>query len=235
MGKLANLASVSSALLDHFVYVPPTAAMKAARILVVANLGYAVGAAPALNWGTLAAVLRGLRRASPLGRILIVDRICPPSAAEAIFQRIGLTDALDPETRAAAVDALLKRAYPNPLPQPVRSASFLLPQYVSEFDCMILVGTAEAVNGRFKGSVALLEHLLSCDTPPTDPADPLALYDLYHTLAPHVDAAVLEVRVSRDEIRVLSGENLLTLDEAACRLLQQSPAAYIAALRRPAP
>jgi hypothetical protein len=58
---------------------------------------------------------------------------------------------------------------------------------------------------------------------------------LYHTLAPHVDAAVLEVRVSRDEIRVLSGENLLTLDEAACRLLQQSPAAYIAALRRPAP
>lgn len=231
MGKLAHLASVTSALLDHFVYVPPTAAMKAARTLVLANLGYAIGAAPALNWGTLAAVLRGLRRASPFGRILIVDRICPASSAEAIFQRIGLTDALDPEMRAASVDALLRRDYPNPHPQPVHAASFSLPEYLSEFDCVIIVGTAEAANGAFKGSVAMLEHLLACDAALPAPDDPLRYHDLYHTAAPHVDAAVLEVRLSRDETRILAGPDLLALDEVACRLLNQPVASYLKSLR----
>ncbi|MFQ3646720.1 MAG: hypothetical protein SNJ80_07280 [Anaerolinea sp.] len=231
MGKLAQLASITSASLDYFVFVPPTAAMKAARILVLANLGYAPAAAPALNWGTLAAVLRGLRRASPLGRILIVDRLCPASSAEAIFQRIGLTDALDPEMRVAPVDALLRREYPVPLKSPASASSFSLPEYLSEFDCVVLVGTAEATATTFKGSVSLLEHLLACDATLPAPDDPQRYRDLYHTVAPHIDAAVLEVRVSRDETRILTGPYLPALDEAACRLLQQPVAAYLKALR----
>jgi hypothetical protein len=231
MGKLAQLASITSASLDYFVFVPPTAAMKAARILVLANLGYAPAAAPALNWGTLAATLRGLRRASPLGRILIVDRICPASSAEAIFQRIGLTEALDPEMRVAPVDALLRREYPVPLKSPVSVSSFSLPEYLSEFDCVVLVGTAEATATMFKGSVSLLEHLLACDAALPAPDDPQRYRDLYHTVAPHIDAAVLEVRVSRDETRILTGPYLPALDEAACRLLQQPVAAYLQALR----
>ncbi|XWX05510.1 DUF362 domain-containing protein (plasmid) [Aggregatilineales bacterium SYSU G02658] len=230
MGKLSQFASVTSASLEHFVFVPPTAAMKAARTLVLANLGYAPGAAPALNWGTLAAVLRGLRRASPLGRILIVDRLCPASSAEAIFQRIGLTDALDAEMRAAPVDALTRRAYPVPRTPPVHASSLSLPEYLSEFDCVVVVATAEAAAGAFKGSVSLLEHLLPCEAalPPRD--DPQRYHDLYHTVAPHVDAAALEVRLSRDETRILSGSNLLALDETACRLLGQPVAEYLKAL-----
>lgn len=230
MGKLAQLASVTSASLDHFVFVPPTAAMRAARILVLANLGYASMAAPALNWGTLAAVLRGLRRASPLGRILIVDRICPASSAEAIFQRIGLMEALDPEMRVAPVDALLRREYPVPLKTPVSAASFSLPEYLSEFDCVMLVGTAEATAATFKGSVSLLEHLLPCESAPLPTDDPRRYRDLYHTVAPHVDAAVLEVRLSRDETRILTGPYLPALDETACRLLQQPVVEYLKAL-----
>jgi hypothetical protein len=230
MGKLAQLASVTSASLDHFVFVPPTAAMKAARILVLANLGYAPMAAPALNWGTLAAVLRGLRRASPLGRILIVDRVCPASSAEAIFQRIGLSEALDPEMRVAPVDALLRRDYPVPLKSPVTASSFSLPEYLSEFDCVLLIGTAEAAGGAFKGSVSMLAHLLPCESAPLATDDPRCYRDLYHTVAPHIDAAVLEVRLSRDETRILTGSHLPALDETACRLLKQPVAEYLKAL-----
>ncbi len=233
MGKLAQLASVTSAPLEHFVFMPPTAAMKAARTLVLANLGYAPNAAPALNWGTLAAVLRGLRRASPLGRTLIVDRICPASSAEAIFQRIGLTDALDAEMRAAPVDALTRREYPVPLKSPVSASSLSLPEYLSEFDCVVVVATAEAAAAAFKGCVSLLEHLLPCDAALPPPDDRQRYQDLYHTVAPHVDAAVLEVRLSRDETRILSSTNLPALDETACRLLGQPVAEYLQTLGSP--
>ncbi len=231
MGKLANLASVNSAPLNTFVYMPPDQALAAARILVLANLGYAIGAPSAVNWGTLAAVLRGLRRASPRARIMITDKICPASSADAIFERIGLKDSLDNEMRAVASDILLRREYHNPLSEPLHQSMFIAPEAVADFDCVVSIGVFEAKQDSIKGSVTMLYGLLPCDFPLQTPNSPQRHHDIYFTFAPHIDAAVLEVQVARDDIRILSSIDMLALDETACRLTNRSVADYVDALR----
>jgi hypothetical protein len=231
MGKLANLATVNSAPLHSFVYMPPDQAIAAARILVLANLGYAIGAPSALNWGTLAAVLRGLRRASPRARIMITDKICPASSADAIFERIGLRDTLDEEMRVVASDVLLRREYVNPLAKPLNQSLFIAPEAIADFDCVVSVGVFEGRQGTVKGAVNTLYGLLPCDFPLQTPNSPQRHHDIYFTFAPHIDAAILEVQVSRDDMRVLTSSDMLLLDETACRLTNTPPADYVDAIR----
>lgn len=234
MGKLADLASVTTASLNTFVYVPPDSALRAGRVLVLANLGYATGSAPALNWGTLAAVLRGLRRASPQARVLITDRVCPSSTAEALFARSGLDQALDQEMRAAPADALLGRVYDNPLPQPIHHATLPAPEALADFDSVIMVGVFDPTRQPTVGLVSLLTHLLPCDFELAADTTPQRYHDLFFTLAPYVNALVLEVALPRADTRVLTGTNLLAVEQAACTLTKTAPADYLEALQQTA-
>jgi hypothetical protein len=232
LGKLAHMAAVNSAPLDHFVYLPPDAALKAARILVLANLGYAPGAAPALNWGTLGAVLRGLRRASPRGRILLTDRICPVSSADAIFDRIGLRESLDDEMRAVPTDVLLRRDYANPLPQPLRHHLLVGPEALADFDCVVLVGGLEQRADDLRALVSCLHHLLPCDFPLETPHTPQRYHDIFFTFAPHFDGAVLEAPVGQAQYRIFSGGDLLAVEQTACASLGVPVPLYLSALRQ---
>lgn len=230
MSKWASLPTMKQAPLASFVFFPPDQALKAARIMVLANLGFAVGAPAALNWGTLAAVLRGLRRASPRARILLVDRICPSSAAENIFERIGLGAALDEEMRAVSSDILLRRDYANPLAKPLHHALFSAPTALAEFDCVVNVAVYDPTAAG-QGCIAALAHVLPCDFPLQLPDTPQRYHDLYFTFAACVQANVLEVRVSRDDTRVLSSTDMLALDESAARLTGHAAPDYIEAIR----
>jgi hypothetical protein len=224
MPKFRYLEPIKTAHLDSFVYVPPTPAMKAARVLVLANLGYAMGSAPALNWGTLASVLRGLRRATPFGRIVITDKICPVSSAEGIFERLGIQNALDEEMRIVASEGLLVRIYQNPLVG-AEFAEFTAPEALADYDCVVNVTTFEANPKMTLGTLATLEHVLPCDFSGVNKES--LYHDLYWTLGTHIDDNVLEVRSKPTEIRVYSGENMLGVDVTVCNTLGVGIPSYI--------
>lgn len=230
MGKLANLASVKSSNLDSFVYTPPDKAFGAFRILVNLNLGYAMGAPSAVNWGTVGAVLRGLRRATARGRILIVDKICPASASESIFDRVGLRESLDDEMRIAPVDALALDQFNNPA-SVVQHTHMIAPAYLNEFDCVISVSSFEHTPKETKGAVTHLYHWLPCDSP-VHPAEGIYRHhDIYHTLGHFIDGAVLECRIKHDHLEVVWGNNLLALDTSACQKMNVPIPDYLPALK----
>jgi hypothetical protein len=216
MGKMKHLAGVLNATLAQFVYTPPQEAYGAARTLVCLNLGYRLGASSAVNWGTVGAVLRGLRRVSPHGRILMVDNVCPSSGAPAIYERLGIYDALDAEMRLATTDDLVLADYRNP--SPLLHEVISAPAYLDEFDCVIGVTTFEADANGIKGAVAHLYHALPCGSP-VKPHEGVSTrhHDIYHTLAHTIDGMVLEYRVGQ-ELNVAWGDDLLAVDEATCIL-----------------
>lgn len=229
MGKMKHLAGIRNVPLADFLYTPPQTAYGAARTLVCLNLGYRAGASPALNWGTVGAVLRGLRRASPRGRILLVDNVCPSSGAPAIYQRLGLYDALDDEMRLATTDDLVLVEYRNP--SPIVHEVISAPAYLDEFDCVVGVTTFEATPNGIQGAVAHLYHWLPCGSPVKPHETPQTRHhDVYQTLARMIDGAVLEYRIGQ-ELNVAWGDDLLAVDEATCILTKTPLSDDLKALR----
>jgi hypothetical protein len=102
---------VSSASAGSFVYLPPDAAFGAARTLVVTTA----------SQSTLRAILRGLRRATPVGRIVVIAE--PDSVA----------DLLDREMRAAPLSEFIMADYDG----------LSAPAYFADYDCCIVAGTAD--------------------------------------------------------------------------------------------
>ena len=222
MGKLAQLAAVKSAKTETFVYVPADAAYKAARILLRVNLGLAVGAPPAATLEVLAAVLRGLRRASPLGRILIMDRICPSSSAERVFERLGLAERLDEEMRFAPSDGLLTKSY-GPLQAPA---------YLEEFDCVVSLSGWGMEHGQVRGALDSLYGLARCEDSYPRGEGEAQHGVVYDHLAPHVDDWIVELpRAPKREGLVVWGKDGLAVEETACRLAGVPTPPYVAALR----
>lgn len=212
MSRLKDLSTVKQSPLDHFVYTPPLSAYNAARVLLFVNLGYAIGANPAVNWGTVSAVLRGIRRVTPRGRILIVDKICPVSAAQSIFERLGLPNALDNEMRIAPLDDLIMTQYKNPLQQPYEQSEFSAPAYLSEFDSVIIV-TSHADQ---RAGISYLSNLLPCSVPtPKEPQSGL-YHDLFSTFGSYIHSTIVEVTKSPSDIQIIWGEDLLSVDKTAC-------------------
>lgn len=260
MGKLQDLAAVKSSNSESFVYTPPDSAFGAARILVKPNLGYPVGPPATISMAVLGAVLRGLRRASPLGRILIVEGVCSTATTAEIFQQRGLYEMLDGEMRTADADALIMKAYPNLLPEPVKYATMTAPEYIEAFDCVISVGA-------FKRTTLNGEHLISASlknlygffpravymsrSPKSRgqlhrPSVPEVLKDIYFTIGHHVDGAVVDLTekyispdwkpdrvrdVAHPVGKVVWGDDMLAVDEMACKIAGEAVASYIAPIR----
>src|SRR5688500_17404823 len=102
MGKLKDLAAVKVAQRSSFVYTPPDAAFGALRTLIKID-------ATTVALETLGAILRGLRRVNPLGRIVIVDRFDSREA----FEATGMIDLMDDEMRATTITNLTMQNYRN--------------------------------------------------------------------------------------------------------------------------
>lgn len=193
MGKLARLASVKSTSKASFAYLPPDTAYRAIRILLncdVQQVGKLV----------LEKVLRGLRRASPMARILVVDRVCPAENIAAYFAEQGVTDLLDDNMRTAAVDELLLTTYPNQLENPAVGA-LEAPGYIAEYDSVLSLAVNDDSN---PAAVNSLYGMLPCavEKPPIE--------DLYFTIGYRFHGAIVEL-----EDKVLWGDDLLAVDEAA--------------------
>jgi hypothetical protein len=211
MGKLKDLAAVNTAKGDSFVYTPPAAAFEALRILVKPDIRYVQGLSTSVSTAVLGAVLRGLRRANPHARIVLVERYADDVDVAQHFDSLGLAELLDAEMRAASADALNTD------------------DFINEYDCCISISGFTPTP---QGVYATLENLSSMIKPaPIAPSNEV-LQDVYFTLGHYFHGAVVDFSQSDDIGQVVWGDDLLAVDEVACQLAGQPIAEYIAPIRQ---
>jgi uncharacterized protein (DUF362 family) len=258
VGKLADLAAVSSSKATSFVYVPPPAAFDATRILVKPDLGYLAAAPVTVSIPILDKVLRGLRRANPHARIVVIEGSTSDASMEEIYRQHGIFDLLDDNMRIGDAEDLIMAEYPNLLENPVRFETMTAPAYVREYDCCISVAA-------FKRTIAHDEPLISASLknlyslfPRAQyrgsspyargelhrPSVPEVLRDIYFTVGHYFDGAVVDLteKYVSDDGRpdqgqtvpvgqVVWGNDLLAVDEVACRIAGEPTASYIEPIR----
>lgn len=261
VGKLAQLAAVKTARVEAFVYIPPAAAFGAGRILVKPNLGYAAPPPAVVSLPVLAAVLRGLRRAAPAARIVIIEGVCSDRPLLEIAEKHGLHTIMDDNTLVGDAETLTMQEYPNRLPQPVKYASMTAPAYLADFDCVISVGAFKRtllhgqplISAALKNLYGLFPRQVYRGRSPHArgqlhvPSVPEVLKDIYFCIGQHIDGAVVDLTakyVSPDERpdrvrevavpvgQVVWGDDLLAVDETACRVAGEPVPDYIGQIRR---
>lgn len=261
MGKLARLASVKSTKSESFVYTPPEQAYGAVRILVKPNLGYAVKPPATVSLPVLASVLRGLRRASAGARILIVEGVTSDKSAHEVFAYHKVETILDDNMRLAGMDELTMRDYLNKSGNPIRFDKMTAPAYLAQFDCVISVGAFKKTMLHDKPLISASLKNLYGFFPPEKyharnpnargqlhiPSVPEVLQDIYFTIGNYIHGAVVDLTtkyVSPDERpdrsrgvsvpvgQVVWGDDMLAVDETACRLANEPVPDYIHAIRR---
>ena len=261
MAKLLDLTTVKTASSDAFVYTPPPAAFGAARILVKPNLGYPVGPPATISNAVLQEVLQGLRRASPYGRILIIEGTCSPISAMEVFESRGIPDMLDAEMRVADAEDLIMQDFPNRLDKPVRYATMKAPAYIEEFDCKISIGAFKRtilndkplISASLKNLYGLFPRESYSSRSPHArgqlhrPSVGEILQDVYFTVGLHFDGAVVDLTqkylspdwrpdrqrgVAHPVGKVVWGDDLIAVDSAACRVAGEAEADYLAPIRK---
>lgn len=258
MSKLRDLGSVRNASTASFAYIPPLAAFEAARILVKPNLGYPKGAPVTVSMQVLGGVLAGLRRANPGARIVIVEGACSPRSMADLFKRSGLLELLDDNMRVVDAEALPMRDYVNRSPEPVKYATMRAPALLGEYECLISVGAFKRTTLKGEPLIsASLKNLyglfprdlyhgrsLNARAQLHQPSVPEVLRDIYFTIGTLFHGAVVDLDqkfVSVDHRpdvgeavpvgQVVWGDDLLAVDEVACRLGGEAEASYLAPIR----
>jgi hypothetical protein len=256
VGKLANLAAIKTSNSDSFVYVPPDAAFNAARILVKPSLAYGAGHPATVSIDVLGAVLRGLRRVSPLGRILIVEGMTGQGNIHERYESHGIKDILDRETILADAEELLLKQFPNTSPAPAKYQTMLAPGYIEEFDCVISIAPLKRtqlngeplISGATKNLYGLLpRHHYQGRSPYSRgqlhvPNVDTVLPDVYFSIGWQFHGAVVDLTAfydspdwRPDRVRDIStpvgkvvwGDDMIAVDEAACRLAGVAVPQYI--------
>jgi hypothetical protein len=251
---------VTIAPIPEFRYQPPPAAIAATRILVKPNLGYPVGPPVTVGMTVLGEVLRSLRAASPQAEILVVEGVCSPVSLPEIATKLGLDGLLDPGMALLDADTLPQTDYPNRR-SPQRFRHLSAPRLLQEVDCCISVGTFKrtVLNDRPLISAALknLYGLLPRDryrarSPHSRgqlhrPSVPAILEDVYGCLGHWFSGAVVDgsyhyvspdwkpdrARAGQWRGQVIFGEDLLSVDRAACEVMGEAIAPYLLALTDP--
>jgi hypothetical protein len=261
MGKLKDLAAVKVADSETFVYTPPPQAYGAALILVKPNLGYPVQPPATVSMPILAAVLRGLRRASPKGRIVVVEGVCGKMSVVDIYEKHGLMQHLDAEMRAGDAEKLVMKRYPNLSPAPVKYDEMTAPEYLSYYDCIISVGAFKKtilhdrplISASLKNLYGLFPRDVYHGRSKTSrgqlhrPSVSEVLKDIYFSIGHLVHGAVVDLTqkyvspdwkpdrargVAHDVGKVVWGDDMLAVDETACRIAGEPVADYIDPIRR---
>ncbi|MDZ4672225.1 MAG: DUF362 domain-containing protein [Phototrophicales bacterium] len=253
-----SLLAINNAKTESFVYMPPSSAFGATRILVKANLGYPKPAPITVSMPVLGAVLRGLRRASPMARIVIIEGVADAQSAERIFKQLGVMDLLDDNMRVADAESLIMQEYDNISPKPVRFMTMTAPAYISEYDCCISVGTFKRttlkdhplISASLKNLYGVFPREKYHGRSPNlrgqlhRPSVPEVLKDIYFSVGRYFHGGVVDLThklVSPDERpdtgevipigQVVWGDDLLAVDEVACRLAGEPTPNYIHTIR----
>jgi hypothetical protein len=221
MGKLKDLATVKVAQRSSFVYTPPDAAFGALRTLIKID-------AKSVGLETLGAVLRGLRRVNPLGRIVLVDRF----ASREAFEATGFSDLMDDEMRATTITNLTMQPYRNLSPQPEQYRTVTAPTYFGEYECVLSLSSltssgaalANLANVFIEGRIKEDDESERIEIERID-----ELADVYFSVGHFVHGAVVDLGATVD--KVVWGDDLLAVDEAAYRL-NHVPGDTIAAIRQ---
>lgn len=261
LGRLKDLTTVKNADLDAFVYTPPVEAFGASRILVKPNLGYQAKPPAVVSLPVLSAVLRGLRRASPSARILIVEGVTGDINVHETFAYHGLTDIIDSEMRLAGIEELFMKAFPNLNPNPVKYNEMIAPAYIEEFDCVISVGAFKRTHLHDKPLYSASLKNLYGFFPPEKyhgrnpnargqlhvPSVSEVLTDIYFTIGHYIDGAVVDLTqkyispdwrpdrqrgVAHPVGKVVWGEDMLAVDEVASKLANETSPDYIKPIRQ---
>lgn len=258
MSKWSSLAIVNSARTPTFAYLPPEAAYGAGRILVKPNFGYPKAAPVTVSLGVLGAVLKGLRRAAPHARILVVEGSTSKMPVRGIFLKLGVHDLLDDNMRLADAEELPLREYPNLSPSPVKYATMTAPAVIADYDCCISVSAFKRttlhdqplISASLKNLYGLFPRALYAGRSPNArgqlhrPGVAEVLHDVYFTIGHRFHGAVVDLDQKfvgvdhRPDVgqavsigQVVWGSDLLAVDEAACRLGGEEPADYLASIR----
>jgi hypothetical protein len=222
MGKLKDLAAVKVAQRSSFVYMPPDAAFGALRTLIKID-------ANTVSVATLGAVLRGLRRVNPLGRIVLVDRFDSREA----FDATGFIDLMDDEMRATTINNLTMQNYRNLSPQPEQYLTVTAPSYFGNYECVLsLTGLqaesaslANLTNVFVEGRVKTAAESERVEIKRID-----ELADVYFTVGHLLHGAVVDLGATAD--KVVWGDDLLAVDETAYRLAEKPAPEYISVIRQ---
>jgi len=256
MGKLARLAAVNSAKTKSFVYIPPTSAFGATRIIVKANIGYIQGPPVTVSMTVLGGVLKGLRRANPGARILIIEGVSTRFPAEDTLKATGLLEHMDDNMILADLETMPMKAYKNPLAEPFKFESMYAPELFEEYDCRISVSSFKRTvqaNGQplVRASMENLYGLFPREryAQPENPhergqlmgddADGI-LRDMYFSVGRFFDGVVVDldqILVSEDDRldtgdakavgHVVWGDDLLAVDEVACTVAGEPVPDYL--------
>lgn len=199
---------VNNAPIESFVYTPPDQAHGAARILVKPNLLSRPEAPGVVNAAVLGSVLRGLRRAAPVARIVIVEQGHDATSASQLFQQHDMDQILDQEMRLGDIPQMLMSDYIT------SSKPVIAPEAIKDYDCVICVAalhTAPDLTGSVHNLVGLLSHSLYPDRASLTTAESLKL--IQEAFGHHIDGAVVVVNN-----RVLWGDDMAAVDTEAQRL-----------------
>ena len=222
MGKLKNLASIKTANSSAFSYTPPDAAFGALRTLIKVD-------AEAVQLETIGAVLRGLRRVNPHGRLVLVDRF----ASREAFDATGIIDHMDDEMRATTITNLVMQNYRNLSPQPQRYLTLTAPTYLGEYECVISVSGVHAKGASLANlcnvfTEGRIKEVDESERIAVEQVDELA--DVYFTVGHFVHGAVVDLGATADKI--VWGDDMLTVDETAFRMVGEPVPDYINMIRQ---
>ncbi len=192
-----HLMSIKSMPLKQFAYTPPPATYDAVRVLIKADL-------QRVSETLMLKVLRGIRRADPGTRVLVIVNDEGETAAKDIFDTSGIERLLDGNMQGIAATALDPNFYPNRLEKPDLYRTVIAPALLDEVDCRISVS---AVNPGDLPALRTIRGLI-----PPVPHHDTGLKDLYFSLGWRFDGAVIEVGDT-----VVWGDDLLGVEEAALR------------------
>ena len=239
---------------SSFRYEPPGVARTARRILLKPNWGYPRPHPVTVGLPVLKEVVRGIRRVNSTAEILLVEGVCDKRPAIEIARKLGLAELESLGVVFHDADALPCVPYPNAAARPQRFAELYAPDILREVDCRISVSCLKKttlkesvlISGPIKNLYGLLPRARYHARSPYSrgqlhrPDVHKIIADVYHTLGILFDGAVVDATekfVSRDwepDIgasvpcgKILFGEDLLTIDRAACELASEGMPAYL--------
>lgn len=237
-----------------FRYEPPEAARAARRILLKPNWGYPRPHPVTVGLPVLQAVIHGIRRINPAAEILLVEGVCDKMPAAEIARKLGFAELEALGVTFLDADALPCVPYPNTSSRPQRFTELYAPQILREVDCRISVSCLKKttlkenvlISGPIKNLYGLLPRARYHARSPHSrgqlhrPDVQKIIADVHYTLGVLFDGAVVDATqkfVSRDWEpdkgtavdcgKILFGDDLLTVDRAACELANEGMPAYL--------
>lgn len=236
MGKLKDLAMVKSGNASNFAYLPPDAAFDAGLILLKPAFGHNTLSSSGVSLHVLDAVLRGLRRASPLGRIVVIEGISADKDVAQIFDDIGVVELLDKEMRITDSDNLIMQRYPNLLPEPLKFSSMMATGYIKAYDCVISLASA---GDNFAPSLQNIPGVFpqrQYEEAFQETALNDLLIDSYFTIGHYFHGFIVDAsEPAEDELisgKVIWGDDALAVDEVACQMMGNPAPDVIATIRQ---